>query len=247
MLVIPAIDLYAGRCVRLFQGSFSRTTRYADDPADRARGFADLGAAWLHIVDLDAAEGKGADNRAVIARIRAAVSCRIQVGGGIRSEGDAGALVDRGIDRVVVGTALIRSPDEVAGWASRLEGRLAAGIDARDGRVKVAGWAEDAGISDLDAAHRLAGLGLIGLVYTNISRDGTLAGPDIERTRLAARAAGLPTILSGGIGSEKDVRAVFDCHEPLVRGVILGKALYEGAVDLKTLLDRFTRDREAQW
>lgn len=247
MLIVPAIDLFGGRCVRLLQGSFSNTTRYDDDPAARATGFVDAGARMIHIVDLDAAAGKGADNRKVISAIRSAVPCLLQAGGGVRSEADARALVDLGVDRIVVGTALVRSPGEVARWISLLGPRFIGGIDARDGRVKVSGWAEDAELQDEDAAGRLGGLGLSGLVYTNISRDGTLGGPDIERTSRAALASGLPTILSGGIGSDADVEAVFAFADPLIRGVIVGKALYEGAVDLSDLVRRFDRDPEVRW
>jgi phosphoribosylformimino-5-aminoimidazole carboxamide ribotide isomerase len=247
MLVIPAIDLYAGRCVRLFQGDFSRRTRYSDDPVERARLFADCGAAWLHVVDLDAAEGNGRDNRNLIAKIRASVSCRLQCGGGVRSIGDARALFGLGIDKVVVGTALVRIPEEVSRWISELGGSFIGGIDAWDGRVKVSGWVQDAEASDTETAARLRSLGFAGMVYTNICRDATLKGPDIPRSVLAARSAGLPTIVSGGVGGPEHIQAVFECGEPLVSGVILGKALYEGKVDLSDLVTRYRRTPESPW
>ncbi len=247
MLVIPAIDLYGGRCVRLRQGSFSAAVRYSDDPAERARDFAGRGARWIHVVDLDAAQGKGADNRAAIARIRAAVDCRLQVGGGVRTEQDARALAGLGVDRIVVGTLLVRAPEEVGRWVTALGRLFVGGVDARDGRVKVSGWAEDAAMTDTEAVRRLAGLGLRGLVYTNISRDGTLAGPDIERTAAAAAAAELPTIVSGGIGGRADVEAVASRRDPLIAGVIVGKALYEGAVELGDLLSSFSAGPDPDW
>jgi phosphoribosylformimino-5-aminoimidazole carboxamide ribotide isomerase len=247
MLLIPAIDLRGGRCVRLLQGSFSATTRYENDPVATARGYADHGVRWIHVVDLDAAEGKGGDNLEVIEKIRRAVPCCLEVGGGVRSESQAARLLSLGVDRVVLGTVLVRSPNEVAGWTARLGERFAAGVDARDGRVKVAGWSEDAGVTDTVFAGGLKSLGVRWLIYTNISRDGTLAGPDIERTNEAARAAGLPTILSGGIGSEGDVERAAESADPLVVGVILGKALYESRIDLGRLIKRLPQVTPSAW
>jgi phosphoribosylformimino-5-aminoimidazole carboxamide ribotide isomerase len=242
MLLLPAIDLRGGRCVRLVRGSFSSQTDYSLDPVDTARRFCDAGARWLHVVDLDAAEGKGRDNRDVIRRMRAAVRCRMQVGGGVRDIAAAGALLSLGVDRIILGTLVVRAPDVVRDCVSRFGKRFAAGVDARGGRARVAGWTEEASASDLDVAAGLARLGIGWLVYTNIERDGTLGGPDVERTVAAARAAGLPTILSGGIGSEKDVEDVAAAGEPLVRGTILGKALYESRVDLAALMARFPQE-----
>jgi phosphoribosylformimino-5-aminoimidazole carboxamide ribotide isomerase len=247
MIVLPAIDLYGGRCVRLTQGRFTDAVRYADDPVEQARLFASAGARWIHVVDLDAAEGRGADNRAAVARIRAAVPCRVECGGGVRSRDDARALLDCGVDRIIVGTLLVRDPEQVARWVAEMGRCFVGGIDARDGKVKVSGWAEDAALSDTEAAARLAGLGLRGMVYTNISRDGTLGGPDLERTCRAAAAAGLPTIVSGGIGSRAHVEAVFRRADPLLAGVIVGKALFEGAVDLSDLTASFGRDPLPDW
>jgi phosphoribosylformimino-5-aminoimidazole carboxamide ribotide isomerase len=247
MLLIPAIDLLDGRCVRLLRGSFSQATRYDADPVETARSFADLGARWLHVVDLDAAEGRGKDNRDVIGRIRAAVSARLEVGGGVRTEQDAGRLLALGVDRIVLGTVLVRSPLLASEWIARLGSRFVGGIDARDGRVKIAGWSADAGVSDVEAAANLSGLGITGLIYTSIARDGTLGGPDVPRTNAAARAAGLPTILSGGIGSAADVETAAAEADPLVAGIILGKALYEGRVDLGALIRRFPQESRSRW
>lgn len=239
LLIVPAIDLRGGRCVRLLRGSFDRPTLYDADPAARATRFEEQGARLIHVVDLDAAEGKGRENRAAIARIRSAVSCRLEVGGGVRSEEDARALADLGVERIIVGTVLAKSPDELALWSSELGGsRLVAGIDAQDGLAKTSGWTAETGVADVVLARAAARLGLCGLVYTAISRDGTLEGPDIERTNAVAQAAGLPTILSGGIGSEGDVEAVAIKADPLVVGVIVGRAIYEGKVDLARLLSR---------
>lgn len=247
MLLLPAIDLRGGRCVRLLRGSFSNVTRYSEDPVATAKGFADAGARWVHIVDLDAAEGKGTDNIEVIERIRRSVPCRLQAGGGVRTEEAARRLLSLGVDRVVIGTLLVRRPAEVAGWVRALGPRFVAGIDATDGEVKVAGWTERASRSDIDVAAGVAALGMRWLIYTNISRDGTLAGPDVARTNAAARAAGVPTLLSGGIGSEEDVAAVTGSADPLVVGVILGRAVYEQRVDLASLFRRHPQDECAAW
>ena len=247
MLLVPAIDLREGRCVRLLRGSFTRTTSYSSDPVACARSFSQDGARWIHIVDLDAAEGKGRDNLEVIRRIRAAVSCRLQVGGGVRSADQAARLLDFGVQRIILGTVLIRSPADVTAWVRVHGPRFAAGVDAANGSVRVAGWMEDAGRKDTEVAAGLAATGIRWLVYTNIERDGTLAGPDIPRTNAAARAAGLPTMLSGGIGSEHDVEQVAESKDPLVAGLILGKALYEGRVELAKLIRRFPQEGDSSW
>jgi phosphoribosylformimino-5-aminoimidazole carboxamide ribotide isomerase len=247
MLLLPAIDLRAGRCVRLLQGNFSDSTAYSSDPVETARGFEGDGARWVHVVDLDAAEGKGADNLRVIERIRHALSCRLQVGGGVRSIEKARALLALGVDRLVLGTMVVRSPGEVHRWTGLFGQRFAAGIDARDGLVRISGWTEDTARSDTEVAAGLGALGLRWLIYTNISRDGTLSGPDIGRTNGAARAAGLPTILSGGIGSEKDVDEVAEKKDSLVAGIILGKVLYESRVNLGALVTRYPQSPSLDW
>jgi phosphoribosylformimino-5-aminoimidazole carboxamide ribotide isomerase len=247
MLLLPAIDLKAGRCVRLLQGNFSRPTAYSSDPVETARGFQADGARWIHVVDLDAAEGRGADNLPVIERIRNALSCRLQVGGGVRSLEQARSLLSIGVDRVVLGTMVVRAPEEVKRWTALVGKRFAAGIDARDGRVRISGWTEDAAREDIEVASGLGSLGLRWLIYTNISRDGTLSGPDIERTNAAARASGLPTILSGGIGSERDVDEVAEKKDNLVAGTILGKVLYESRVDLGALVKKYPQASSSDW
>lgn len=241
------MDLRAGRCVRLLQGNFDSATSYSADPVETARGFEGDGARWVHVVDLDAAEGRGRDNLEVIERIRAVLGCRLQVGGGVRTIEQARVLLALGVDRLVLGTMVIRAPREVARWTAELGPRFAAGIDARDGRVRIAGWTEDAARADTDVAAELGALGLRWLVYTNISRDGTLAGPDIPRTNAAAQAAGLGTILSGGIGSEKDVDDVAEQAGRWVSGVILGKVLYEGRVNLSSLVKRYPQVSCPAW
>jgi phosphoribosylformimino-5-aminoimidazole carboxamide ribotide isomerase len=233
--------------VRLLRGSFSEATPYSDDPVATAKGFADAGARWIHVVDLDAAEGRGGDNLEMIERVRREVSCRVEAGGGVRDAVGARRLLAAGVDRIVVGTVLVRRPEEVAAWVRSLGPRIAAGIDARDGEVRIAGWTEDTGRTDVAVASGVAGLGVRFLIYTNINRDGTLAGPDIERTNAAARAAALPTLLSGGIGSERDIEDVAERADPLVAGIILGKAVYESRVSLDALFRRHPQAAVTAW
>jgi phosphoribosylformimino-5-aminoimidazole carboxamide ribotide isomerase len=236
MDIIPAIDLLGGACVRLHQGRYESVRRYAEDPVEVARGFERAGARWIHLVDLDAARGRGAENREAIRRVRRAVACRLQVGGGIRSEQDLRELEEAGAERLVLGTVLVRHPERVADWRARFERELWAGIDALEGRVRVAGWGEEAPLQDRELAMRARELGLNGIIYTSIARDGTLEGPDLAGTNRVAEACGLPVILSGGIGGAEDVESVFRGRLPGVQGVIVGKALYEGRVDLAELL-----------
>ena len=243
MLVIPAIDLLGGRCVRLNQGDYAQAEAYDLDPVEVARGFVAAGAQRIHLVDLDAARTGAGTNRAVIGAIRKAVGVTVEVGGGIRTDDDVKALIDQGVDRLVVGTVLVKNPDQVARWASHFGMRFVAGIDARDGEVKVSGWEEGSTVKDVDLAARCRSLGLISLVYTNIARDGMLGGPDLERTLLVAEAAGLPVILSGGIASMADFEAIKKANHQLLAGVITGKALYKNRIDLTEVIAKYQDGR----
>ena len=247
MLILPAIDLLEGRPVRLTRGDFGAATDYARNAVDTAAELENLGAAWLHVVDLDAARG-GGDNRAVIGAIRAAVGLRLQVGGGVRTLNDAHRLVEMGVDRVVVGSALARDPELPARWVQQVGDRLVAGIDAERGVVKTHGWQQRGSFADTELAARMRSQPVRGIVYTSIARDGTLAGPDIARTCDVARAAGRPVILSGGIGSGAHIAAVAEHAAAGVNGVIIGKAWYEGRIDLAALLERYPQAAEqARW
>jgi len=243
MLVVPAIDLLGGRCVRLLQGDYAQAETYNLDPVEVALGFVAAGAQRIHLVDLDAARSGAATNRQVIGAIRQAVGVTVEVGGGLRTGDDVQALVDLGVDRLVVGTVLARDPGKVAGWVARFGAKFVAGIDARDGEVKVSGWEEGSAVKDVELAARCRELGLISIVYTNIARDGTLAGPDLERTLLVAEAADLPVVLSGGIASWADFEAVRHANHPLLAGVITGKALYKNRIDLVEVIAEFQDDK----
>ena len=241
MLILPAIDLLDGRPVRLTRGDFDAVTDYARDAAGTAVELERAGARWLHIVDLDAARGSG-DNRALIAAIRGAVGLRLQVGGGVRTLADARRLLDIGVDRVVVGSALARDPRLPERWAAQVGDRLVAGIDADAGVVKTHGWLAGGGVADTELAACMQNQPVCAIVYTSIARDGTLAGPDIERTVAVARAARRPVILSGGIGAPHHVDAVAELRAEGVVGAIIGKAWIEGRVDLGELLQRYPQD-----
>ena len=241
MLILPAIDLLDGRPVRLTRGDFDAVTDYARDAAGTAVELERAGARWLHLVDLDAARRSG-DNRTLIAAIRAAVGVRLQVGGGVRTLDDARRLLDIGVDRVVVGSALAQDPKLPERWAAQVGDRLVAGIDASAGEVKTEGWLAGGGVADIELAARMKEQPVCAIVYTNIARDGTLAGPDIERTVAVARASRRPVILSGGIGSARDVDEVAALSADGVVGAIIGKAWIEGHVDLGELLRRYPPD-----
>ncbi len=240
MTIIPAIDMLDGACVRLLQGSYDEVTDYEKDPVAVAREFERAGARRIHLVDLDAVRGSSArTNRKKIRKIRKAVSCELQVGGGIRTDDDIEELMDLGIDRIVVGTLLARKPDLVAGWIAHYGRVFVAGIDALDGVVKVSGWQSQTQINDVDLAKRAASVGMASIVYTSISRDGTMSGPDIDKTNRIAEEAKIPVILSGGIGSVEDLATVKDTGTANLVGVILGKAIYEEKIKLEEAIGAY--------
>jgi phosphoribosylformimino-5-aminoimidazole carboxamide ribotide isomerase len=228
--LIPAIDLLEGRCVRLAQGRYDRATIYGDDPGEVAARFAAHPLRRLHVVDLDGARAGRPENAA-------ARGIPVQVGGGMRSPADVEARLALGVDRVVLGTAALRDPALVRDAARRHPGRIAVGIDARDGKVAVQGWLEASDVAARDLARRFEDAGVAALVYTDIARDGMLGGPNLEQTAALAEAVGIPVIASGGVGSEEDVRRSRALAARGVAGLIVGRALYTGAVDLARALE----------
>jgi len=237
MTVYPAIDLRGGRCVRLLQGAFERETVYGDDPVAVARGFEAAGARWLHVVDLDGARAGHPVQHELVGRICAAVHIPVQVGGGLRDRAAIEAAFATGASRVVVGTTAAHDPDRCGELCAAHPGRVVVGLDVRAGQVRVAGWTEAATPDPLALARRVATLGAAAIVYTDIARDGTERGPDLEWTSAIARAAGVPVIASGGIGSLDDVRAVAARAADGVAGMIIGRALYTGAIRLDDALE----------
>lgn len=232
MILFPAIDLRGGRCVRLIQGDFDRETTYDDDPVGVARLFAAAGAAWLHVVDLDAARRDG-DNRDLIEALAAIVPIPIQVGGGVRD----GTLLERGVARVVVGSLAVEDPGAVRALAARYPGRVAAGLDHRGGDVRVRGWADSASVGLADALAAVDSADLAAVVVTEIERDGMLTGPDLQGLASVLELTATPVIASGGVSSVVDLRALAGVRggpdtSRRLAGVIVGKAIYEGRVDV---------------
>lgn len=233
-IVYPAIDLRGGKVVRLQAGDLHRQTAYSDDPVEVAARWRAAGAEWLHVVDLDAAFGEdaAANRRALAAIVR--LGGRVQFGGGVRTLDDMAGLLDLGVSRVVLGTAAVENPDLVAGAVARFgPGAVAVAIDARDGRVRTRGWQAESGLDAVALACRLAALGLRTAIHTDIARDGLGTGVNVAASRALAGASGLDVIASGGVASLADVRAVRDAG---LSGVIIGRALYEGHVDLREAL-----------
>ena len=230
MQLFPSIDLRDGRCVRLVQGDYARETVYGGDPVAKAREFATDGAPWVHVVDLDAARTGMAVNREIVASIAAAIAVPVQSGGGVRDEFSAEALLDAGVARVVIGTAALEQPGFVRRLATRHPRRVAVGLDARGGETATWGWTTPSGVSVLDAVSRFQDDGVAAFVVTDIGRDGTLAGPDLDGLTKVLDHVGVEVIASGGVGSLADLRALAGlvAGGRRLAGVIVGRALYEG-------------------
>jgi len=232
--IYPAIDLRNGKVVRLAEGDPARMTAYSDDPAETARRWLDVGANWLHVVNLDGAFGESDDaNRSALAAIIKVGAC-LQFGGGLRSLEGVARVLDIGVTRAVIGTAAIEKPDMLASALARFGAeRIVVGIDARDGFVRVRGWKDNSGLAAIDLARQLRKIGLRTVVSTDVSRDGLGNGLNIDAAQELANAGQFDVIASGGVGSLDDVYAARDAH---LSGVIIGRALYEGAIDLKSAL-----------
>lgn len=232
MILYPAIDLKNGSVVRLRQGDMAQATVYGHDPAGQARGFAEAGFDWLHVVDLDGAFAGRSRNAEAVAGILAAVRIPVQLGGGIRDMAGLEGWLTRGVTRAILGTAAVRDPAFVREAARAHPGRVAVGIDARAGRVAVEGWAEVSELTALDLARRFEDAGVAAIVYTDISRDGLLAGLNLEATRALAEAVSIPVIASGGLAGLDDVRALLEPANRCIAGAIAGRALYDGRLPM---------------
>ena len=236
MILYPAIDLKDGQCVRLEQGDMARATVFNADPAAQARTFAEQGFDWLHVVDLNGAfEGRSVNGGAVAA-ILAATSVPVQLGGGIRDMAAIYGWLEKGVARVVLGTAAVANPDLVQQAASTFSGQIAVGIDARGGTVAVAGWAEETEIRAVDLARRFEDVGVAAIVYTDIDRDGLLKGLNIPATLALANAVSIPVIASGGLASIADIERLLQPDCAILDGAIAGRALYDGRLDPKEAL-----------
>ncbi len=233
MLIIPAIDLKEGRCVRLEQGLMDKATVYSDDPVTTAKHWESQGAELLHVVDLNGAFAGAPKNLDAIKAIRAAVKMPIELGGGIRDMATIETLVSIGIERIILGTAAIENPSFVQEACAKFSGRIIVGIDAKDGLVAIKGWAEVTKVKAVDLAKRMQDCGVIAIIYTDIKRDGMLTGPNIEATQTLAKALHIPVIASGGVHTMKDIENLLAIRHSGVSGVITGKAIYSGSLNLR--------------
>ena len=241
MLIIPAIDLKNGQCVRLMQGRKSDVTVYNENPIEVAKAFASAGAQMIHVVDLDGAFSEAqSPNRAVVQKILETVDVPIEFGGGIRSIADVQTLCDQGVTRIVLGTIAAESPDSLTEFVRRFSSKICVGIDARDGRVMSRGWETSTPIDAIELSRSVAARGVERIIYTDIARDGTLVGPNIEQTLEVVRAANVRVTASGGVSSLDDIKRLRDADDPRLDSVIVGKALYEGRFKLEEAIGAAT-------
>jgi len=244
MIVIPAIDLKEGKCVRLEQGLMEKDTVYSDDPAAMARHWQDEGGELLHLVDLDGAFAGVPKNREAIRSIVAAVDIPTELGGGIRDLATIKAYLELGIDRVILGTVAKENPALVNEACRQFPGHIVVGIDAKGGKVAVRGWAEVTEKLAVDLAREMEGFGVSAIIYTDIARDGMMQGPNLEATKTLAEAISIPVIASGGVSSIEDIRNLITIEASGIEGVITGKAIYTGSLNLReaVALTRQSRD-----
>jgi phosphoribosylformimino-5-aminoimidazole carboxamide ribotide isomerase len=231
MILFPAIDLKDGVCVRLERGEMERATVFNRDPAAQALSFADAGFTWLHVVDLDGAFAGRSINADAVEAILAAIDIPVQLGGGIRDMAAVNAWLGRGVQRAILGTAAVRDPALVEAACREHPDRIAVGIDARDGKVAVEGWAETSELSAIDLAKRFEDAGVAAIVYTDIDRDGVFAGLNLDATLALAEAVSIPVIASGGLASLADVERLTEPRYKKLAGAIAGRALYDGRLD----------------
>lgn len=225
--MFPAVDISDGRCVRLLQGRFGTETVYSDDPVKVALGLASAGARWLHIVDLDGARTGEPVNRELVVEVVKLASCPVQAGGGVRTMDDVEEILAAGANRVVLGTFALEDPEAMAAACARFGERIAVSLDARRGELASHGWTVGTGMPVPEAVRAFEDAGVTSFIYTDVSRDGTMAGPDMQGLAEIVEETSLPVIASGGIGSLEDLRSVARLHGSGVRGAIVGRAIYE--------------------
>ena len=236
MILFPAIDIRNGRCVRLTEGKFECETVFAEDPAEMAVRWADAGAEYLHVVDLDGALAGQSSNTEVIKRILAKVKIPVQVGGGIRTLANIEKMLALGVTRVILGSVAVRDPELVRAACQKFPGQVVVGIDAKNGEVAVEGWGIGGGIGAVELAKKMAAVGVERIIFTDISRDGMLSGVNVEATAELAKTSGIKVIASGGVSSLADIKALQAHAADGIEGCIIGKAIYTDALDLKEAL-----------
>ncbi len=237
MLIIPAVDIKNGKCVRLYQGRMNTETVFSDDPSAMAQKWVDEGAEIVHVVDLDGAVEKSPRNLDSIKKIIRRINARVQVGGGIRNETTVRMFFELGVERVVVGTEAIRNPNFVKDACKAFPGRIVVGIDARDGMVAIEGWTKTTRIKALDLAKQFEDCGVAAINFTDIHRDGMKTGPNINETRRLAEAISIPVVASGGVSTIKDIQNLMALEAVGVVGIITGRALYSGSLNLKEAIE----------
>ena len=233
MDVIPAIDLLGGRCVRLYQGDYDQVQTYGENPVEVARQWQEQGATYLHVVDLDGAKAGHPVNLAAIEAIARAVEVPVQVGGGLRDRASVASLLNLGVRRIILGTIAVEQPELVTQLCQKFPDQIVVGIDARAGKVATRGWIETSEVLATELAQRMAIAGVAAIIYTDIYRDGTMQGPNLEALRELAAAISIPIIASGGVSSVRDLLSLLSLEPLGVTGAIVGKALYTGEVSLK--------------
>lgn len=236
--IFPAIDMRGGKCVRLFKGDYAQETIYGDSPFDMAKSFADAGATFIHMVDLDGAKDGERVHAKDVVRVAKELPLRVQIGGGIRTEEDVSFYLDQGVERVIIGSLAIREPELVASFIEKYGAeRIVIGLDAKDGMVATHGWLETSNQTAIEVGQYFASKGAKHFIFTDIATDGTLQGPNIEANEALARATGANIIVSGGMSSLADIQAVKEAaKQTTIAGVIIGKALYTGQFTLEEAL-----------
>lgn len=237
MIIIPAVDIKKGRCVRLFQGRMDKETVFSDNPAAMAKRWEDEGAEIIHVIDLDGAIKKSPQNLNSISNIIDSVNAHIQVGGGIRDKKTVGLLLDLGAERVIIGTEAIKNPNFVKDACKTFPGRIIVGIDARNGFVAIEGWTKTTKIKAVDLAKQFEDCGVAVINFTDIHRDGMQTGPNIVETRRLAEAVSIPVVASGGVSTIEDIKNLLPLKEVGVVGIITGRALYSGSLNLKEAIE----------
>ncbi len=236
MILYPAIDLKGGKCVRLLKGDMNKATVYGENPAAQAKAFEDAGFKYLHVVDLDGAVDGQLVNKSAVENILKTITIPMQFGGGIRSRETAELWLNAGVTRIILGTVALKNPALVKELARDYPNRIVVGIDARNGMVAVEGWVEDSTMKAVDLAKQFEDAGVAAIIYTDIARDGTLAGPNTEETAALGNAVSIPVILSGGIGKIDDIEHVKRTASGAIEGIIMGRALYENTINARDAL-----------